>query len=161
MPPAGWVSISACSAATPVMPEATTQTVLAFDYGERKIGVASGQSLTGTANPLITLPCPSGQLPWPALQALIGEWQPDTVVVGLPLNMDGSDSPISQRARRFARQLHGRFAVPVAMVDERLSTREARAELGERLRPGGDPRVDSLAAALFIESYFRDGGTPP
>lgn len=161
MPPAVSASISVCSAATPAMPEPHPRTVLAFDYGERKIGVASGQSLTASANPLATLPCHNGQLPWPALQALIREWQPDAVVVGLPLNMDGSDSPISQRARRFARQLHGRFAVSVVMVDERLSSREARAELGGSLRPGGDPRVDSLAAALMIESYFRDGGVPP
>jgi len=140
----------------PDMPE----TVLGFDYGTRKIGVACGQSLTGTANPLAALNSRDGAPNWAAIEQLINEWQPDSIVVGLPLNMDDSESESSQRARRFARQLHGRFRKTVWMVDERLSTREARDQLGSRTR-GPDPRVDSLAAVLMIESYFNDGGVQP
>jgi putative holliday junction resolvase len=136
-------------------------TILGFDYGSKKIGVACGQSLTGTANPLTALVSHGGVPDWGVIEKLIAEWQPSAFVVGLPLNMDDSESESSERARRFARQLHGRFAKPVWMVDERLSTREARQQLGNRQKRGPDPRVDSLAAVMMIESYFRDGGTPP
>lgn len=137
------------------------ESVLGFDFGTRKIGLASGQSLTGTGTALPALPCINDQPDWAAIERLIREWQPDALVVGLPLNMDDSESESSQRARRFARQLHGRFGKPVWMVDERLSTREARSRLGDDARRGPDPRVDSEAAVLMIESYFRDGGSPP
>jgi len=137
------------------------ETVLGFDYGSKKIGVACGQSLTGTANPLPALASRDGVPDWPTIEKLVQEWQPSGFVVGLPLNMDDSESESSGRARRFARQLHGRFSKPVWMVDERLSTREARDQLGSRNKRGPDPRVDSLAAVLMIESYFRDGGTAP
>lgn len=135
--------------------------VLGFDFGTRKIGVASGQSLTGSGSPLPALPCRQQQPDWEAIAALIREWQPEAVIVGLPLNMDDSESELSQRCRRFARQLHGRFHCPVFMVDERLSTREARDRLGDSYRGGADPRVDSLAAVLIIESFFESGGSPP
>ncbi|MDF1628663.1 MAG: Holliday junction resolvase RuvX [Alcanivoracaceae bacterium] len=137
------------------------ETLLGFDYGSKKIGVACGQSLTGTANPLTALASRDGVPDWPAIEKLVQEWQPSGFVVGLPLNMDDSESESSSRARRFARQLHGRFSKPVWMVDERLSTREARDQLGSRNKRGPDPRVDSLAAVLMIESYFRDGGITP
>lgn len=137
------------------------ETLLGFDYGSKKIGVACGQSLTCTANPLAALASRDGVPDWPAIEKLVQEWQPSGFVVGLPLNMDDSESESSNRARRFARQLHGRFNKPVWMVDERLSTREARDQLGSRNKRGPDPRVDSLAAVLMIESYFRDGGITP
>lgn len=142
----------------PVNPPAT---VLGFDFGTRKIGLATGQSLTGGASPLNALPCPRQSPDWAAIEALIREWQPDALVVGLPLNMDDSESELSQRARRFARRLEGRFGKPAWLVDERLSTREARERLGDDYRGGADPRVDSMAAALIIETFFRQGGTRP
>ena len=136
-------------------------TVLAFDFGTRKIGVASGQSITATGSPLSAIAC-RGQAPdFDRIAALLEEWQPDALVVGLPLNMDGSESELSGRARRFARQLEGRFGKPVFLVDERLSTREARERLGEQYRGGPDERVDSMAAVLMIESYFEEGGERP
>lgn len=138
-----------------------SSTVLGFDFGHKKIGVASGQSLTGTGTPLQALVSRQQQPDWGAIEALIMEWSPDAVIVGLPLNMDDSESELSTRARRFGRQLSGRFNVPVWMVDERLSTREAREQLGGRAKKGPDPRVDSLAAALIIETYFSDGGIAP
>lgn len=140
-------------------------TVIGFDFGTQKIGVASGQSLTGSGSPLPALLCPHQQIPWPAIEALLTEWSPDTLVVGLPLNMDDTESELSRRARRFARQLGGRFNIPAVMTDERLSTREAREQLeqqtGGKAKRGPDPRVDSIAAALIIETYFREGGTAP
>ena len=138
-----------------------SETVLAFDYGTRKIGVASGQDITGTGTPLPAIRCRNQVPDFDAIGSLLQEWRPDRVVVGLPLNMDGSESDSSSRARRFARQLHGRFGVEAWMVDERLSTREARQEMGDSYRGGADERVDSMAAVLIIESWFRDGGQPP
>lgn len=137
------------------------RSVLAFDFGTRKIGIASGQSVTGSGSPLPAIPCRQEKPDWAAIEAVIREWCPDTLVVGLPLNMDDSESELSTRARRFARQLNGRFNLPVFMVDERLSTREARDRLGDDYRGGPDARVDSLAAVLMIESFFSSGGTTP
>ncbi|AJD50005.1 endonuclease, Holliday junction resolvase [Isoalcanivorax pacificus W11-5] len=134
-----------------------TTTLLAFDFGTRKIGLASGQSLTGTGSPLPALPCREGIPDWEQVRRLLAEWQPDLLLVGLPLNMDGTDSDLSQRARRFAGRLKGRFGKPVQLIDERLSTREARDRLGDHYRGGSDPRVDSMAAVLLIESFFNDG----
>ena len=138
-----------------------SSTVLGFDFGHKKIGVASGQSLTGTASPLPALISRQQQPDWGGIEALIMEWQPDALIVGLPLNMDDSESELSARARRFGRQLNGRFGVTVWMVDERLSTREAREQMGSRAKKGPDPRVDSLAAALIIETWFSEGGVAP
>lgn len=136
-------------------------TVLSFDFGDQKIGVAVGQSLTGTASPLAALSAKNGQPQWPQVQQLIEEWAPHYVIVGLPLNMDGSPSESSRRARRFAGRLQGRFGVPARLIDERLSTREARARLGDNYRGGADPKVDSIAAALLIESFFNDDSGVP
>ncbi|HLR17230.1 MAG TPA: Holliday junction resolvase RuvX [Alcanivoracaceae bacterium] len=136
-------------------------TVLSFDFGANKIGVAVGQSLTGTASPLAALSAKDGQPNWQQVQQLIEEWEPQYLIVGLPLNMDGSTSESSRRARRFAGRLQGRFGVPVRLIDERLSTREARARLGDNYRGGADPKVDSIAASLFIESFFNDDPGAP
>ena len=135
--------------------------VLGLDYGTRKIGLASGQVITGGATALPALACRNGTPDWDAIEQAVKEWQPQALVVGLPLNMDDSESELSARARRFARQLEGRLGLPVWLVDERLSTREARDRLGERYRGGPDPRVDSEAAALVIESFYQDGGERP
>ncbi|MBL4723462.1 MAG: Holliday junction resolvase RuvX [Alloalcanivorax venustensis] len=131
-------------------------TLIAFDHGTHKIGVASGNAITGTATPLPALACRDGQPDWDRVTALLEEWRPETLVVGLPLNMDGSESESSQRARKFARRLHGRFGIRVWMIDERLSTREARERTGTRR---ADPKVDSMAAAVIAEGYL--GGATP
>ena len=138
-----------------------SETALAFDFGTRKIGVASGQTITATGTPLPALACRQQKPDFEAIAALLSEWQPDHLVVGLPLNMDGSESESSDRARRFARQLHGRFGISTWMVDERLSTREARQQMGASYKGGPDERVDSMAAVLIIESWFREGGQRP
>ncbi len=128
--------------------------LLAFDYGTRQIGVAVGQAVTGQARELCVLKARDGVPDWAQIGRLLHEWQPDALVVGLPLNMDGTASEMSQRAEKFARRLHGRFGLPVHTHDERLTTFEAK---GQRQQQGGDYRrhpVDALAAALLLEGWL-------
>lgn len=134
-----------------------SQTFLSFDFGTKSIGVAIGQQLTGTARPLSALKAQDGIPDWSRVDALLKEWQPERVVVGLPLNMDGSEQPLTLRARKFANRLHGRFGVQVDLQDERLSTVEARAELFERggFRALSKGNVDSLSAVIILESWFE------
>lgn len=128
-------------------------TLLGFDFGTHKIGVAVGQTLTGTANPLITLGYVRQRPDWDAIAGLIGEWRPEALVVGLPLEMSGGEAEIAPRARRFARQLEGRFRLPVHLADERLTSREAWDRLGRAAHR--DPtRVDALAAKLILETWL-------
>jgi len=132
---------------------------IAFDFGLARIGVAVGQSITQTASPLDTLKAKDGVPDWHRVEQLLKKWQPGKVLVGEPFNMDGSDQAITQRARKFANQLHGRFGVQVEMVDERLSSAAAREELFEF---GGykklqKSQIDSVAAALILESWFAHG----
>lgn len=131
--------------------------VLAFDFGTQYIGVATGQSITQTASPLAALKAKDGQPNWEQVAELLKQWQPQLLLVGLPLNMDGSASELSRRARRFAGRLQGRFGLTVQLIDERLTTREAREQLGHHYRGEKDSKVDSVAATLLIESYFNDG----
>lgn len=134
------------------------QTLLSFDFGTKSIGVAIGQQLTGTARPLAALKANDGVPDWNKIEALLKEWQPERVVVGLPLNMDGTEQPLTARARKFANRLHGRFGVQVDLHDERLSTVEARAELFERggFRALSKGSVDSLSAVIILESWFEN-----
>jgi putative Holliday junction resolvase len=129
----------------------TAATLLGFDYGERRIGVAVGQTLTGTATALATLPARDGEPDWQRLAVLLEEWHPDALVVGLPLNMDGSEQTLTQRARRFGNRLRGRHRLPVHFADERLSTREARGR--ERGVPPREGR-DALAAEVILEGWM-------
>ena len=126
-------------------------TLLGFDYGTKRIGVAVGQTLTGTATPIETLRTRGSQPDWAAVGRLIEQWQPDALVVGLPLNMDGSEQELTHRARRFTNQLHGRFRLPVHMSDERLSTKEARARAGQSAT-----ELDAVAAQVILETWMAD-----
>lgn len=132
------------------------KTLLAFDFGNRSIGLAIGQNVTGTARPLKALKAQNGKPDWQQIARLLSDWQPNALVVGLPLNMDGTDQPVSQQARKFARQLQGRFHLPVILQDERLTTVEARAQLfasaGYRALEKG--LIDSNSAVVILESYF-------
>jgi putative pre-16S rRNA nuclease len=132
-------------------------TVLAFDFGTSSIGTAYGQSLTGSARELEPLRARDGQPDWNQVQRLIDEWQPRLLLVGLPLNMDGSESEIGARARKFGQRLHGRLGLPVEYADERLSTHAAKEEArgrGHRGHYASDP-VDSIAARIFLEDWLR------
>ena len=119
---------------------------LAFDFGTRRVGVASGNALTRTATPLRTLAV-EGEARFDAIDALIAEWQPDALVVGMPRHPDGAAHDNTRRAQRFARQLEGRFHLPVHEVDERYSTVEARA--------GGASDLDARSAAIILEQFLR------
>ncbi|WP_095498678.1 Holliday junction resolvase RuvX [Paraferrimonas haliotis] len=132
-------------------------TVLGFDFGTKSIGVAVGQAITGSASPLAALKARDGIPNWNAIQAIINEWQPDLIVVGLPLNMDGSEQAFTARAKKFGQRLHGRFGVEVCLQDERLTTADAKQRLFElggfkKLQKG---QIDSVSAVLIVESYFE------
>jgi len=130
----------------------TARTFLGFDYGLKRIGVAVGQELTGTASALTTVAARDGKPDWPVISRLFEEWQPDAVVVGLPLNMDGSDHELSRRARRFGNQLHGRYNLPAYFIDERLSSLQAEALLRGRSHRKED--IDKLAAQVILETWL-------
>jgi putative Holliday junction resolvase len=131
--------------------------LLAFDYGTKNIGVATGQTITSSANSLTPLKAKDGIPDWTHIEKLIQEWKPDLVLVGLPLNMDDSESELSARARKFANRLHGRFGVQIEMIDERLTSFEAKGEVMNRggSRDYKNNPVDSIAARLILESWFE------
>lgn len=131
--------------------------LLGFDYGTKQIGVAVGQAITGQARELCVLKAQNGVPDWNKVEALIKEWQPDAIVVGLPLNMDGTPSEMSERAEKFARRLHGRYQLPVHTHDERLTTFEAKGQRLAQGQRGGyrDNPVDALAAALLLEGWLE------
>ncbi len=130
--------------------------VIAFDFGLRQIGVATGNPHFGTTQPLPILNAKEGIPDWPAMQALIRTWQPDKLIVGDPINMDGSVGELAERARKFARRLHGRLGLEVILVDERLSSHAAKAELRESGHKGDFNKrpVDSYAAEIILRSWF-------
>jgi len=121
------------------------QSFLAFDFGTRRVGVACGNQLLGRAQPLRTLAA-EGEARFAAIAALLKEWQPDALVVGVPFHPDGAEHDNTRRARRFARQLHGRFGLPVHEVDERYTTVEAAAQ--------GARDLDAASAALILEQFL-------
>lgn len=134
-----------------------SQTVLAFDFGTNSIGCAVGQSITGTAQGLSAFKAQDGIPNWEQIGKVIAQWQPDLLVVGLPLNMDGTEQPLTQRAKKFANRLNGRFNLPVELQDERLTTVEAKSEIFARggfkaLKKG---KVDAISACLILESWFE------
>jgi putative Holliday junction resolvase len=135
----------------------TPQRLLAFDYGLRQIGVAVGNAGLGTSQPLAILRARDGQPDWSQVEAVCAEWEPDLLLVGDPLNMDGSISELATRARKFARRLEGRFGVPVALVDERLSSFEIKQQQREAGHRGNyrDQPIDSLAAELILQDWLR------
>lgn len=141
---------------------ARVQRVLGFDYGTRQIGVAIGQTVTGSAQPLMVLKARDGIPDWQQIASLLDEWKPDALIVGLPLNMDGTPSEMSGRAEKFARRLEGRYQLKVHCVDERLSTFEAKQSLRESRRTPSsyrDDPVDALAAALLLQTWLSEQPT--
>lgn len=133
--------MSASSAASP-----SHRSYLAFDFGTKRVGVASGNTVTHAASPLRTIAEP-GDARFAAIGKLIDEWKPDALVVGIPYHPDGAPHDNTDRAKRFARQLHGRFRLPVHEVDERYSTTEAHAD--------GADDVDAASAAIILNQFLR------
>ena len=132
-------------------------TIIGFDFGTKSIGVAVGQSITGTASILKALKAQDGIPNWNVVEQLLKEWQPERIVVGLPLNMDGTELPLTQRAKKFGNRIHGRFNIPVDFQDERLTSTAAREALFEQEGYRGleKGKVDSAAALLIVEDYLR------
>ena len=131
-------------------------TVLAFDFGERRIGIAVGEHLISSANPLTTIDSESNEVRFAAITELIHEWQPKLLVVGLPLSLDGSDNDVTQLCKKFARRLNGRFNLPVILVDERYSSAEASQLLNQTGIKGRAQKamLDQVAAQTILRSYF-------
>lgn len=139
-------------------------TVLGFDFGLARIGVAVGETETGHAHPLAVIADEANAVRFAAIEQLLAEWKPAALVVGLPTHLDGSEHAMTARCRRFANQLHGRYGLPVTLVDERLSSVEAE----ERLRDAGHrgwrkqkPRLDSAAAQIILLQYFESARHAP
>lgn len=135
--------------------------VMAFDFGTSSIGLAVGQELTGKGQALKPIKANDGIPNWQIIEDAIAEWQPAFIVVGKPLNMDGSESDMSLRANKFGKRIHGRFGLPVYHMDERLSTREAKQLAYEKGHKGNFKKqpVDSIAALLILETWFSQNST--
>lgn len=139
------------------MKEPGNRSLMGFDFGTRSIGVATGQEITSTASPLTSLKANDGIPDWAQIEKILKEWQPDLLIVGLPLNMDGTEQEMTQRARKFGQRLHGRFGFQVEFKDERLTTTDAKARLFEHggYRALGKSRVDAVSAQLILESWME------
>ena len=131
-------------------------TVLAFDLGTQRIGVAVGETELGVAHPLATVSSRASAERFRAIEALITEWRPALLLVGLPTHADGTPNEMTARARRFARQLEGRFTLPVAFTDERFTTRAASSALRDAATRPRDRKAvrDSVAAQLILQDYL-------
>lgn len=129
------------------VPGGRAQSFLAFDFGAKRTGVASGNTVTRSATPLKTIATEKADVRFAAIEKLIREYQPDALVVGVPRHPDGAPHDNTHRAQRFARQLHGRFRLPVHEVDERYTSTEAEA--------GGARDLDAASAALILEQFLR------
>ncbi len=133
------------------------RTIIGFDFGKKYIGVAVGQEITGSASPLGSIKANDGIPHWDSLGSYLKEWQPDLIVVGLPLNMDGSEQQLTKDAKKFGNRVAGRFGVKVEFQDERLTTADAKEQLFAR---GGyknlkKDNIDAESARLIIESFFE------
>jgi len=133
-------------------------TVLAFDFGTRRIGVAVGEMMLGTARPLTTISAEANEARFRAIGQIIDEWHPTRLVVGLPLSLDGQPTEMTDRCRRFAHQLEGRFGLPVTLADERLTSTAADEQLRERGRDWRSRKatLDAEAAAILLQAHFQD-----
>lgn len=132
-------------------------TVLAFDFGEKRIGVATGETLLGTAHPLTVIHAESNAQRLAEIGKLVAEWQPQQLVVGLPTHADGTPHAMTQLARKFAERLHKHFALPVALADERLTSRDAESRLREtgRNAKAAKPLLDAVAAQLILQTWLE------
>ena len=133
------------------------RTVLGFDFGLKNIGVAVGQELTYTANPLAVIKAKDGIPNWNEIAKLLQQWKPQLLIVGLPLNMDGSEQEMTAAARRFGNRLNARFKLPVVWHDERLTTFEALEQLGinSKMQSNTQGDVDRISAQLILQSWLN------
>jgi putative Holliday junction resolvase len=139
-------------------PRATSTTILAFDFGTERVGAAVGDSAIGIAHPLTTIAATDKKNRYAAIAGLVEEWRPALLVVGLPAHLDGTEHEMSRLARKFARELNGRFSLPVELVDERLTSVAAESSLAEAgvERRKRKPVIDQVAAQHILQAYFDD-----
>jgi putative Holliday junction resolvase len=135
----------------------TPRTILGFYYGLKNIGVAVGQELTSTANPLTVIKARDGIPNWDEVHTLLDQWKPQLLIVGLPFNMDGTEQRMTAASRKFGNRLNGRFQIPVEWQDERLSTYEALEQLGIRSKLQANKRddVDRISAQIILQSWLN------
>ena len=131
------------------------ETLLGFDYGRIRTGVAVGQTLTGTASALVTLTARNNKPDWEGIDKLVKEWQPDGLVIGVPVHMDGTEQEMTKTAQKFGRQLKARYNLPLYEADERLSSDEAERNIG-----GGNDKaaIDREAARLILQAWLDEQG---
>lgn len=146
----------------PAAPVTPYRIALGFDFGRARIGVAIGEMALGTVRPLQTLPVRQQRPDWDAISRLIAEWKPEVLVVGVPRHADDTANTVTAAAQRFSRQLRSRFHLPVATIDERLSSWEAQQRYFETatLRRRATPTLDAEAAAIILESWFNQQRKP-
>jgi putative Holliday junction resolvase len=140
------------------LPYPASETVLALDFGEKFTGVAVGESSLGIAHPLVLITAVGNAVRMDEISALVSEWRPGALVVGLPLSMDGAEHEMTRRCRRFARQLEARFRLPVILVDERLSSAAAEEALRAVKKGGRKHKLHAhqVSAQIILQSYFDD-----
>lgn len=138
-----------------------TGTVIAFDFGEKRVGVAVGETMLKTAHALTTIATESNDARFAEISKLLTEWQPSLLVVGLPTYLDGTPHQLTRLAKKFAQRLEGRFNLPVIMVDERLSSVEAAEQLSQSGISGHAQKlkIDAVAAQVILQSYFESSQT--
>ncbi len=138
----------------------TSRTLLGFDYGKKRIGVAVGQEITSSAQALVTVHMVQNKPDWDHISRLLDQWKPDLLIIGEPTNMDGTEHEMTRAARRFANQLNGRYNLPIELVDERLTSMEAEEIITEQRRAGrikkksSKAALDQVAAQLILQTWF-------
>jgi putative Holliday junction resolvase len=139
------------------MTKPDVRSVMGFDFGLKRIGLATGQTLTGTATPLITLHAVNHKPDWDSIASQIEQWQPDVLIVGIPYQLDGGESDITRAARNFSTQLEQRFSLPVYTIDESLSSYAAEQQLKKvkKIAKHNKYEVDKMAAAMIVQSWLN------
>lgn len=132
------------------------RSVLGFDFGLKRIGLATGQTITGTASPLVTLQAVNQSPDWKGIEAHIRQWNPDALIVGIPFLLDGGETDITRAARNFSRELERRFKLPVYTIDESLTSFEAEQQLGQtkKIAEHNKHEIDKMAAAIIVQSWL-------
>ena len=138
------------------MSDASVHSVIGFDFGLKRIGLATGQTITGTASPLVTLQAVNHSPDWEGIAAQIRQWKPDALVVGIPYPLEGGDSDMTRAALNFSKALERRFKLPVYTIDEGLSSAAAEERLRQRkkLAKHNKHEIDKMAAALIVQSWL-------
>ena len=138
-------------------------TILAFDFGLQRTGVAVGNTLTGSATPECTLQSKNDTPNWDEITKLIEDWKPDKIIVGMPTELDGSENPLQKRVTRFSNQLNGRYSIPVEHENEQFSSIEAAQRLKQMRQSGRKQKikkqeVDKIAASIILETWMKNNG---